>query len=153
MADDFGSREISAPTIDSAGAEAAAVGATDLAGDTKSQAGATVSFLTRSGGNENRFDERAIAQFPQKFTGGVFGSLDGDGFGGTEPKAGGKGGAEGEREVGHLVIGGDESLQDPGTNLLFAVGLVGWEIPSGYWLIEEKGQHIGLACHSAIFDL
>ena len=153
MADDFGGGEITTPTIDSAGAEAAAVSAPDLAGDTESQAGATVSLLTRSGGNENRLDERAIAQFPQKFTGGIFRSLDGDGFGGTEPKAGGKGGAEGEREVGHLVIGGDESLQDPGTNLLFAVGLVGWEIPRGYWLIEEERKHIGLACHSAIFDL
>ena len=61
MADDFGGGEITTPTIDSAGAEAAAVSAPDLAGDTESQAGATVSLLTRSGGNENRLDERAIA--------------------------------------------------------------------------------------------
>ena len=79
--------------------------------------------------------------------------MDRDGLGGTEPKAGGKGGAEGEREVGHLVIGGDESLQDPGANLLFAVGLVGGEFPRGYRLIEEERKHIGLACHSAILDL
>ena len=53
MADDFGGGEITTPTIDSARAEAAAVGTADLAGDTKSQAGAAISLLPWSGGNKD----------------------------------------------------------------------------------------------------
>jgi hypothetical protein len=65
--------------------------------------------------------------------------LDGDGFCGAEAEAGGEGGAEWKGEVGHFIVGGDKALEDPGTNLFFAVGLVGREIPGGHGLIEEKG--------------
>ncbi len=38
LADDFGGGEVAAPTVEAAGAEAAAVSATDLAGNTKGEA-------------------------------------------------------------------------------------------------------------------
>ncbi len=88
MADDFGGGEISTPAIESAGAEAATVGTTDLAGDADGEAGTAGTSFAECGGDENGFDERSIAKFPEKLTGGVLGSLDGDGFGGTESEAG-----------------------------------------------------------------
>lgn len=88
MADDFGGGEISAPAIESAGAEAATVGTTDLAGDADGKAGAAGTGFAKSGGDENGFDERSIAKFPEKLSSGVLGSLDGDGFCGTESEAG-----------------------------------------------------------------
>ena len=139
LADNFSGGEIAAPTVETAGAEAATIGATDLAGDAEGEAGAAGTGFAEGGRDENRFDEGSIAEFPKEFSGGVFGALDGDGFGGAEAKAGGERGAEGEGEVGHLVVGGDESLEDPSTNLFFAVGLVGGQIPRGYGLIEEQG--------------
>jgi len=57
LADDFCGGEIASPAVDSTGTEAAAVGTADLAGDTEGQAGATVSFLSGGGGNEDRFDK------------------------------------------------------------------------------------------------
>ena len=142
LADDFGGGEISAPAIESAGAEAATVGTTDLAGDADGESGTARTGFAEGGRDENGFDERSIAKFPEKLSGGVLGALDGDGFGGTESEAGGEGGAEGEGEVGHFIVGGNEALQDPGTNLFFAVGLVAREIPGGHGLIEEEGQHV-----------
>ena len=68
-------------------------------------------------------------------------SSDRDGLGGTQAKAGGEGGAERKREVGHLIVRGDEALEDPGANLFFAVGLVWGEVPLCYRLIEEEGKH------------
>ena len=88
MADDFGGGEISAPAIESACAKAATVGTTDLAGDAEGKAGAAGTGFTEGGGNENGFDERPVAKFPEKLSGGVLGSLDGDGLCGTEPEAG-----------------------------------------------------------------
>ena len=88
MADDFGGGEISAPAIESAGAEAATVGTTDLAGDADGEAGTAGTGFTEGGGDENGFNERSIAKFPEKLSGGVLGSLDGDGFCGTESKTG-----------------------------------------------------------------
>jgi len=139
LADDFGGGEISAPAIESAGAEAATVGTTDLAGDADCEAGTAGSGFAEGGWDENGFDERSIAKFPKELSGGVFGSLDGDGFCGTESEAGSEGGAEREREVGHFIVRGDESLEDPGANLFFAVRLVAREIPCGHGLIEEEG--------------
>jgi hypothetical protein len=112
-----------------------------LAGDAEGEAGAAISFLSGGGGNEDRFDKRSISQFPKKFAGGVFGSLDRDGLGGTEAKAGGERGTEGKGEVGHFVIGGDEALKNPGANLFFAVGLVWGKIPIRNGLIEKEGKH------------
>jgi hypothetical protein len=139
LTDNFSGGEIAAPTVEAAGAEAATIGATDLAGDAKGEASAASAGFTEGGRDENRFDEGAIAEFPKKFSGGVFGALDGDGFGGAEAEAGGKGSAEGEGEVGHLVVGGDKPLEDPSTNLFFAIGLFGGQIPRGNGLIEEEG--------------
>ena len=138
MADDFGGGEISTPAIESAGAEAATVGTTDLAGDADGEAGTAGTGFAEGGGDENGFNERSIAKFPEKLSGGVLGSLDGDGFGGTESETGSQGGAEWEGEVGHFIVGGDKALEDPGTNLFFAIGLVPREIPCGYGLIEEE---------------
>jgi hypothetical protein len=124
LADDFRGGEIATPTVDPAGAEATAVGTSDLAGDAEGQASATISFLSRGGGNEDRFDKRSVPQFPKEFAGGVFGSLDGNRLGGTEAKAGGERSTEGKGEVSHFVIGGNETLKDPGSDLFFSVGLV-----------------------------
>ncbi len=88
MADDFGGGEISAPAIESACAKAATVGTTNWAGDADCEAGTAGAGFAEGGGDENGFDERSIAKFPEKLTGGVLGSLDGDGFGGTESEAG-----------------------------------------------------------------
>ena len=139
MADDFGGGEISAPAIESAGAKTAPVGTTDLAGDADCEAGTAGTSFAEGGWDENGFDERSIAKFPEKLSGGVLGSLDGDGFCGTESEAGSEGGAEWEGEVGHFIVRGDEALEDPGTNLFFAIGLVAREIPCGHGLIEEEG--------------
>ena len=84
LADDFGGGEISAPAIESAGAEAATVGTTNLAGDADGESGTARAGFAEGGGDENGFDERSIAKFPEKLSGGVLGALDGDGFGGTE---------------------------------------------------------------------
>ena len=88
MTDNFCGGEISAPAIESAGAKTAPVGTTDLAGDAEGEAGTAGSGFAEGGGDENGFDERSIAKFPEKLTGGVLGSLDGDGFCGTESEAG-----------------------------------------------------------------
>jgi len=53
LADDFSRGEVSAPSVDAAGAEAAAVGTADLAGDAEGEAGAAISFLSGGGGNED----------------------------------------------------------------------------------------------------
>jgi len=53
LADDFSRGEVSAPSIDAASTEATAVGTADLAGDTKSEAGAAISLLARGGGDED----------------------------------------------------------------------------------------------------
>ena len=139
LADNFSGGEIAAPTVETAGAEAATIGATDLAGNAEGEASAAGAGFTEGGRDEHRFDEGAIAEFPKKFSGGVFGALDGDGLCSAEAEAGGEGSAEGEGEVGHLVVGGDEPLEDPSANLFFAIGLVGGQIPRGNGLIEEEG--------------
>ncbi len=110
-----------------------------MAGDADCEAGTAGSGFAEGGGDENGFDERSIAKFPEKLSGGVLGSLDGDGFCGTESEAGSEGGAEWEGEVGHFIVGGDEALEDPSTNLFLAVELVGREIPGSHGLIEEEG--------------
>ena len=64
LADDFRGGEITTPTVNSTGTEAAPVGTSNLAGDAKGKTGAAISFLSRGGGNEYRFDKRSVSQFP-----------------------------------------------------------------------------------------
>jgi hypothetical protein len=67
--------------------------------------------------------------------------LDGDGLSGTEAEAGFERSTEGKGEVGHFVIGGDETLKDPCADLFLSIGLVWRKAPSRYRLIEEEGKH------------
>jgi hypothetical protein len=112
-----------------------------LARNAEGEAGTAISFLSGSCRNEYRFDKRPIPQLPKEFAGSIFGSLDSNGLGGTEAEAGGERSTEGKGEVGHFVIGGDETLKDPGTDLFLSIRLVWGKVPSRYRLIEEEGKH------------
>jgi hypothetical protein len=68
--------------------------------------------------------------------------LDGDGLGRTEAKPRGERIAEGKGEVGHFVIGGDETLKDPSADLFLSIRLIWGKVPSRYRLIEEEGKHL-----------
>ena len=50
-------------------------------------------------------------------------------------------GAESGREVGHLIVGGDETLQNPVANLFFPVILPRGQVPLRGGHIQQEGIH------------
>jgi hypothetical protein len=122
LADDFGGVEVAFPSVDSAGAEGATIGAADLGGDAE---GVTVAGLAVEGGvgwDQNAFDEVPIAETPEEFPGGIGGALVTGEFERMEGAVLSELGAEGTREVGHGLPVGGEPAMDPVEDLGGAIG-------------------------------
>lgn len=122
LADDFIRGEVTFPAVQSAGAESAAVGATDLGGDADGVAIGAIAVEGGIGGDEDTFDEGAIGEAPEELTGGIGGALQAGEGGKAELEGFGQALAEGFGEIGHLVpaVGGariqplEELIEAPG---------------------------------------
>ena len=66
LLDDFLDAQVAFPAFEAAGAEFAAVGAADLGGDAKRVAVARLAVERRVGRDEHAFDQRMVAQPPEK---------------------------------------------------------------------------------------
>ena len=139
LPDNFCCGEIAAPAVESAGAEAAAIRTTDLAGDAEGKAAAAVAVPSWIGRNQDRLEEGTIPQPPEKFAGGIGGTLNFDRLDRSQTELSGQFGPKARRQVRHFFKRGGEPLEDPFPNLFFPPRLGGGQLPIRRRHIEEKG--------------
>jgi hypothetical protein len=120
LGDDLAGGEVALEAGEAARAERAAHGAADLGGDADGLARVVEADALLRRADDDRLDERAVAQFEQELVGDVLRLLVEHERGGHEVEGVGEPGAEGFAEVGHLVPRAGALLVDPVENLLRA---------------------------------
>lgn len=154
LAGDFGRGEVAFPSVETGGAEAAAIGASDLGGDTEGVTVGTVAVEGGIGGDQDAFDEGAVVESPEELLGGVGGALFLDEFKGAEGPDLGEAGAEGLWQVGHFVPGDGAPGPEPMKELIHPVdgfgpfGETGDQGVAGF--LSDIRQHAGDAMGSGV---
>ena len=122
LIDDLACMEIAFPTLESAGAKFAPVGATDLARHANSSPVRSLAVERGRGGNQYAFDKLRVRQAKKKFLRGVLGSRFADALQPGRGKFRLERTSQRRRQIRHFIPGLDAALVDPFQNLTGTVG-------------------------------
>ena len=154
LAGDFGRGEVAFPSVETGGAEAAAIGASDLGGDTEGVTVGTVAVKGGIGGDQDAFNECTVLEAPQELLGGVGGALFADQFEEAKGPGFGEAGAEGLGQIGHFVPGDGAPGPEPMKELIHPVdgfgpfGETGDQGVAGF--LSDIRQHAGDVMESGV---